>query len=61
MNKPELLRASPTLIVNIDNIEELSREKIIFSNKEELYLPRGSYERIYPVWEYYFNREEEIF
>ena len=39
MNKPELLRASPTLIVNIDNIEELSREKIIFSNKEELYLP----------------------
>lgn len=61
MNKPELLRAGPSLIVNIDNIEELSKEKIIFSNKEELYLPRGSYERIYPVWEYYFNREEEIF
>lgn len=61
MNKPELLRASAGLIVNIDNIEELSKEKIVFSNKEELYLPRGSYERIYPVWEYYFNREEEIF
>lgn len=66
LDKPELLFIKPSLIVNIDNIECLSREKIIFSNQEEYYLPRGAYKNIEPVWYYYHEgrrkqQQEEVF
>ena len=65
LDKPELLFVKPSLIVNIDNIECLSREKIIFSNQEIYYLPRGAYKSIEPVWNYYHEgrrkQQEEVF
>jgi len=63
LNHPELLLIEPSLIVNLDNIEILNREKITFTNKDILYLPRKAYNKIYSVWSYYHlpKEREEIF
>lgn len=63
LNHPELLLIEPSLIINLDNIEILNREKITFTNKDILYLPRKAYDKIYSVWSYYHlpKEREEIF
>ena len=45
-----LLFLKPSLIINVDNIEYLNKESLIFSNGEEFYFPRRRYDEIYERW-----------
>lgn len=58
LNHAELLLVEPSLILNLDNIKILNRERIVFENNEILYLPRKAYDKIFPVWSHYHIREE---
>ena len=50
LQNENLLFIKPSLIINIDNIECLDKEKIIFINGDELYFPRRHYTEIYEKW-----------
>lgn len=52
-NKPDFFFLQPSLIVNLENIEEMNREHIIFDNGEIYYLPKHGYDKIMQVWSYY--------
>ena len=45
-----LLFIKPSLLINLDNIDILDKEKIIFTNGETLYFPKRHYEEIYERW-----------
>ena len=45
-----LIFIKPSLLINLDNIDILDKEKIIFTNGEILYFPRKYYEEIYERW-----------
>lgn len=63
LNHQELLLVEPSLIFNLDNIKELTREYVKFVDDNIFYLPRKGYDKIYPVWSYYHQSKEreEIF
>lgn len=63
LNHQELLLVEPSLIFNLDNIKELTREYVKFVDDNIFYLPRKGYDKIYPVWFYYHQpkEREEIF
>lgn len=63
LNHQELLLVEPSLIFNLDNIKELTREYVKFVDDNIFYLPRKGYDKIYPVWSYYHQpkEREEIF
>lgn len=45
-----LVFLKPSLLINVDNIDFLDKDHLIFTNGDILYFPRTRYEEIYERW-----------
>lgn len=50
LHNDNLIFLKPSLLINIDNIEFLNKDHIIFKNNEVLYFPKKHYCEIYERW-----------
>lgn len=51
----ELILITPSLLVNIENIDTLYPDHLIFKNQEVLYFPKTSYEKLQEKWKNWGN------
>lgn len=50
LHNDNLIFLKPSLLINMDNIEFLNKDHIIFSNGKILYFPKKHYQEIYNRW-----------
>lgn len=50
LHNDNLIFLKPSLLINIDNIQFLNKDHIIFKNNEVLYFPKKHYCEIYEKW-----------
>ena len=50
LHNDNLIFVKPSLLVNVDNIEILNKDHMIFTNGKILYFPKKHYESIYEKW-----------
>lgn len=50
LHNKNLLFIKPSLLINMDNVDILNKDHIIFSNGEILYYPKKHYGLIYEQW-----------
>lgn len=50
LHNDNLIFLKPSLLINIDNIQFLNKDHIIFKNDEILYFPKKHYCEIYEKW-----------
>ena len=50
LHNDNLIFLKPSLLINMDNIEYLNKDHIIFKNNDILYYPKKHYQEIYERW-----------